>query len=112
MTNYQESNNVVFDSERNAYIIPKTIMDEIFRVIDEAFPEDESDDLVEGDQEALSNPFRLRSYCCEFTVAANGPIGEQKREGFKSLPGLAEARCAAIALQYGQTSSYARRGRC
>lgn len=86
-------------------------MDEIFRIIDETSPEDEFDDSTEESQEAFRNPFRARSYCCEFTVVANGPIGEQKREGFKSLPGLAEARCAAIAIQYGQISSYARRGR-
>lgn len=112
MTNYQESHDVVFDNEKNVYIVPKTIMDEIFRLIDETSPEDESDDSTEESQEAFSNPFRARSYCCEFTVIANGKPDEQKREYFKSLPGLAQVRCAAMALEYGQTSSYARRGRC
>lgn len=112
MTNYQESERVVFDNEKNAFIVPKRTMDEIFRIIDELSVEDESDDLSDESAESLSNPFRNRSYCCEFTIVANGPKGEKKRETFRSFPGLAEARCIAIALQYAQPSYNLQRGRC
>jgi hypothetical protein len=130
-SNQSDSEQVSFDQENGAYIVPAKIMDDIFSLLESLEPEssettDASVATLQSSQSSQDSttvtplkwppsipiPSPLRWYCCEFYPVANGDPKKLIKESFKSLPGLANVRCAAIAAQYLQPSSKVSSGRC